>query len=106
MLNRTHACHVSRTGGMQVAYNEGTVLVRCPGCEALHLVADHMDWFKLGKVSLDDVLSSRGEQVVTDGNVFDLSPADLAVLAKEANSEGPGPRGTPMPREPPSDDEA
>ena len=88
---------------MQLAYQQGAVLVRCPGCEAMHLIADNLDWFKLGKVKLDDVLSTRGEHV-TDANVFDLSPEDLAILAKEAHSEGPGPRGTPMPREPPADE--
>lgn len=27
------------------AYNQGVVLVRCPGCNSLHLVADHLGWF-------------------------------------------------------------
>ena len=83
----------------QAAYNHGSVLIRCPGCESLHLVADNLDWFKLGKVKLEDVLAARGEHVV-DGNVFDLTPEDLSLLAQEANSDGPGPVGTPMPREP------
>jgi len=73
--------------------------VRCPGCESIHLVADNLDWFKLGKVTLQEILEARGEKVV-DANVFDLTPEDMAILAKEANEEGPGAVGEPMPREP------
>lgn len=59
--------------------------MRCPGCQNLHLIADRLDWFKLGKVNIEDMLQARGEKVVTDANVFDLTQEDLALLDKVWN---------------------
>ncbi|EPZ31906.1 hypothetical protein ROZALSC1DRAFT_27467 [Rozella allomycis CSF55] len=49
-----HAKSVSKTG-----YNSGVVLIRCPKCENLHLIADHLNWFQEGK-NLEEILRNKG----------------------------------------------
>ena len=50
--------------GSRQAYENGVVIVRCPGCQVQHLVADRYGWF--GEPgSVEDFLGSRGETVVT-----------------------------------------
>lgn len=42
------------------SYEEGVVLVRCPGCQNLHLIADRFGWF--GEPgSIEQYLAERGE---------------------------------------------
>lgn len=45
------------------AFPRRVVLVKCPGCGVLHLVADHKGWF--GEPgSVEDFLSEKGEAVL------------------------------------------
>ena len=51
-------------GFSRQAYENGVVIVRCPGCQVQHLVADRCGWF--GEPgSVEDFLGSQGETVVT-----------------------------------------
>lgn len=62
------------------SYEKGIVVVRCGGCDNLHLIADHLGWFgKPGTV--EDLLAARGEEV-KKGSVdsLNLTVEDLAGL--------------------------
>ncbi|GAU99439.1 hypothetical protein RvY_10444 [Ramazzottius varieornatus] len=50
----------------RVAYTRGLVLVRCPGCKNVHLIADNIGWFKElapGVRNIEEILASKGESV-------------------------------------------
>ena len=77
----------------KAAYQEGVVLVRCPGCLKLHLVADHLAYFEDDGVNVEQVLAKRGEAVRSghispgsDAHVCEFSPADVAVLSSLTKS--------------------
>ncbi|KAL7552621.1 hypothetical protein ACHAWF_017608 [Thalassiosira exigua] len=66
------------------AYKHGVVLVRCPGCQNLHLIADRLGWFEdAGKDGrgwdVEGALAKAGENVkaVTGDNVLELTVDDI-----------------------------
>ena len=69
----------------QQAYNHGVVVIRCPGCEVLHLMADRLGWFadQKGKgVDVESLMRDKGETV----RAFSNRSVQLAMAghAKEA----------------------
>ncbi|KAF4659938.1 hypothetical protein FOL47_007371 [Perkinsus chesapeaki] len=62
------------------SYHNGIVIVRCPGCEKLHLIADHFCWFGDEPQTIEDILREKGE-TVTKGTVDEAPKADQAVVA-------------------------
>lgn len=73
----------------QLAYNTGVVMVRCYGCDNLHLIADRLNWFDEGSVDVHDLIARYGsaeEAAASDGSVktsLQLTPADIEVLNRE-----------------------
>jgi|UPI000581AEC3 hypothetical protein len=65
------------------AYNRGVVIVRCPGCQNLHLIADRLGYFDEGEFDLNSIAETAGEQIktFTDGNILEMSLED--VIGKE-----------------------
>lgn len=60
-----YTCKVCETRSMKMAsresYEKGVVLVRCGGCDNLHLIADRRGWF--GEPgSVEEFLTARGEE--------------------------------------------
>ncbi len=70
-------------------YHHGSVLVRCPGCLGLHLIADHLGYFSDEAVDAESLLRERGEAALTkggDSSVYELGREDLAVLTSKGRS--------------------
>ena len=62
------------------AYHHGTVLIRCPQCQNLHLIADHLGQFEEKGWTVEQFLEAQGEKVrhVASDNVLELTMADIA----------------------------
>ncbi len=43
------------------AYENGVVLIRCDGCDNLHLVADNLGWFKETRINIEDIMREKGD---------------------------------------------
>ena len=43
------------------AYRTGVVLIRCEGCDKLHLIADNLGWFRDEKVNIEDIAREKGK---------------------------------------------
>ncbi len=57
------------------AYHKGTVLIRCPGCEGLHLIADNLGQF--GDNFSVSQLTDDGFTAVTNDNILELTATDI-----------------------------
>lgn len=75
-------CRVCETRSVKTvcreSYEKGVVVVRCGGCNNLHLMADHLGWF--GKPgSVEEFLAARGEEVKKgSSDTLSLTLEDLA----------------------------
>lgn len=75
-------CKVCETRSVKTAcresYEKGVVVVRCSGCNNLHLIADRLGWF--GEPgSIEDFLAARGEEVKKGSvDTLNLTLEDLA----------------------------
>mmetsp|Transcript_29311 Transcript_29311/g.54876 ORF Transcript_29311/g.54876 Transcript_29311/m.54876 type:complete len:85 (-) Transcript_29311:701-955(-) len=46
------------------SYEEGVVIVTCPGCKNHHLIADRLGWFDDASVDITTIMQEKGEEVV------------------------------------------
>jgi len=45
------------------AYEVGVVLIRCDGCDNLHLIADNLGWFRDEQVNIEQLMKEQGKKV-------------------------------------------
>jgi len=83
-----YTCKVCNTRSIKQfsehSYQNGVVLVKCPGCQNLHLIADRLGWFEDQNPDgtgwdIQSALEKLGEHVnvVNNDNVLELSIEDL-----------------------------
>mmetsp|Transcript_63178 Transcript_63178/g.72441 ORF Transcript_63178/g.72441 Transcript_63178/m.72441 type:complete len:175 (+) Transcript_63178:72-596(+) len=54
------------------AYHKGVVIIRCPGCDNQHLIADNFNWFGEENQNIEDIMREKGQDVqkiITDDSI-------------------------------------
>lgn len=46
------------------SYHQGVVLIRCEGCDKLHLIADNLAWFEDKPVNVEDLMARKGKTMI------------------------------------------
>uniref|UniRef100_A0A7S2FXJ8 DNL-type domain-containing protein n=1 Tax=Florenciella parvula TaxID=236787 RepID=A0A7S2FXJ8_9STRA len=74
----------------QNSYDNGVVLIRCPSCENLHLIADRLGYFEDESWDIERAMAEKGGTFrrIDDEHVLELDPADFRGVDKE-RAKGP-----------------
>lgn len=61
------------------AYHHGIVLIRCEGCQGVHLIADNLGWFEDTSVNIENIVERMGEkyQKLSAEGLFQMSTEDI-----------------------------
>jgi len=69
------------------SYEKGVVLIRCDGCDNLHLIADNLGWFRDEKINIVDILKEKEEEVQIMSDVDLLDVTDLGLFKTTRTGE-------------------
>ena len=60
------------------SYHYGIVLIKCDGCQGIHLIADNLGWFDETSINIEDILKSKGEEYkkLSVQGLFSISDSD------------------------------
>jgi len=45
------------------AFEEGVVIIQCPGCKSYHLIADNLQYFDQHAFNIEELLTERGDSI-------------------------------------------
>jgi hypothetical protein len=80
LMGMLYTCKVCKTRSYKQfskdTYENGVVLVQCPGCKNLHLVADNLGWFQTGK-NIEELMAAKGQSVKRIQDVMEISAEDI-----------------------------
>ncbi len=64
------------------SYHSGTVLIQCPGCKVRHLISDHLKIFSDSRITIEDILKSKGESIEKQSGdlILDELPDNLKMI--------------------------
>lgn len=46
------------------AYHEGVVMIRCEGCDKIHLIADNLCWFEDKPVNVEEFMKRNNKKMI------------------------------------------
>lgn len=72
----------------RVSYERGVVIIRCSGCQSLHLIADNLGWFGDEK-NIEEIMRKKGEAVERGSKNADRSVSMHSDAAPHKTTTGP-----------------
>lgn len=69
------------------AYHQGVVLVRCEGCDKIHLMADNLGWFEDKPVNVEELMRRKNKPMLKVTNNVEIANILSKFLQKREEDE-------------------